>query len=67
MFVDSVGIRILVYSRPPQYRRPPNTAAHFQVPNAGFVIVRYIYYDSRYRGFRNTAAFSAVLRGLTVP
>ena len=31
-----------LYSRPPQYspsqcRRPPNTAAHFQVPNMGFI------------------------------
>ena len=54
----------------PQYRpsKYPNTAAHFQVPNKGFV--GYIY-DSQYRRFPNTAAFSsvprsAVLRGLTV-
>ena len=51
---------------PSQYRRPPNTAAHFQI------WVLYVIYDSPYRRFRKTAAFSpvprsAVLRGLTVP
>ena len=38
---------------------PPNTAAHFQVPNKGFL--SYIY-DSQYRRFPNTAAFSSVPR-----
>ena len=54
---------------PSQYRRPPNTAAHFQVPNKGFV--GWVIYDSQYRRFWNIAAFSplprsAVLGGLTV-
>ena len=63
------------YCRPPntaalpipppfQYRRPPNTAAHFQVPNKGFV--GYIY-DSQYRRFRKTAAFSEYRRFFASP
>ena len=64
-----------IYSRPPQYRRPPNTAALPIIPLPIFkskIWVLYVIYDSQYRRFRNTAAFSpvprsAVLRGLTVP
>ena len=51
------------YSRPAQYRPsvyrlPPNTAAHFQVPNKVFLGL----YDSFHRRFPNAAAFSSVLR-----
>ena len=64
---DCIYIPSTVSPPPPPNTAPPNTAAHFQVPNKVLKVI----YDSLYRRFPNTAAFSsvprsAVLGGTTV-
>ena len=60
------SVDVVRYSRPSQYRLPPNTAAHFK-SQIGFLRL----YSLPIRPFRNTASFSpiprmAVLGGTTL-
>ena len=47
--------------RPSQYRRPPNTAAHFQVPNKGFSEYRPFFASPKFGGIEG---FDCIEKGL---
>ena len=72
--LNTVPLNTVPLNTVPLNTAPPNTTA-LPIPPPIFksqIWVYYVIYDSQYRCFRNTAAFSpvprsAVLRGLTVP